>query len=246
MMTGRINKQTREETAVQSAVLLAYGSLIFFLQRTGLLDRYVDPDAGRLYLFAALFLFLLALAAAGKEPEPGSKKTKAAYILLALPIILVLIFPAKDFGSSLVSIKGIRLVSYGESQPLPKEQFTASMNQSPQEKITLDDSNFLRYVGEIERHPSAYYGRPIALEGFVCYPSGVDRGEMVAARIVFSHCAADVQALGLVVDLGGLEPPPPDTWVRVEGLIAGREKVLVVRNVVVNVLPKPEKSYVYP
>lgn len=231
---------------MQSAILLAYGCLIFFLQRTGLLERYVDPDAGRLYLFAALFLFLLALITVGKEACGSFKKSRAAYLLLVFPVILVLIFPAKDFGSSLVSIKGIRLVGHAEIPPLPKEQFTASLNQSHQEIITLDDSNFLRYVGEIERHPSAYYGRPIALEGFVCYPDGVDRGEMVAARIVFSHCAADVQALGLVVDLGGLEPPPPDTWVRVEGLIAGREKVLVVRNVVVNVLPKPEKSYVYP
>lgn|GEM_PF-5449812 len=231
---------------MKSSILSAYGVLIVFMQRTGLLDRYVEPDAGRLYLFAAVFLFLLALAAAGAGAGAGAKMKGSSCVLLVLPVILVLFFPAKDFGSFLVSIKGIRLLGQAASQPLPQEQPAASFKQPLREKITLDDSNFLRYAGEIDKQPAAYYGRPITLEGFVCYPAGVERGEMVTARIIFSHCAADVQALGLVVDLGGLEPPPPDTWVRVEGFIAGRDNAVVVREVVVNAVPKPKKSYLYP
>ncbi|MCL6638234.1 MAG: TIGR03943 family protein [Firmicutes bacterium] len=230
---------------MQSTILAAYGALLLFLNGTGLLQRYVDPGAGQVYVFAAIFLFLLAAGSTGRNKRTATGNGLS--LMLLLPVLLVLVFPAKDFGSSLVDNKGIRLLGSAEGREgLPtRDQYTAKMNNHFQE-ITLDKENFLLVAEEMERHPAAYVGKKIALEGFVCYPAGLKKGEMVTARYIFSHCAADIQALGLLVELDGLEPPPPDTWVRVEGLLSWRDNALVVRNVVLDIRPKPEKSYLYP
>lgn len=233
-------------------ITAAYGCMIFLMELTGMTARYIHPDTGRLNLAAAFILFLLSLAGlTAKEKRncysPPSLGEKFGYCILLLPFVLVVLFPAKDLGASLIPAKGIHLVGYplSDTNDLKFEQKTHLPAGTEEMGIlSLDDGNFIDSAGLIERFPTAFTGRPIVVEGFTCYPSGA-AGNMVAARYILNHCAADARAIGLVIHLDGLAAPPQDAWVRVEGVISCSGQNLVIRAQKITPLAKPESGYIY-
>lgn len=234
-------------------ITATYGFMIFFMELTGMMARYIHPDTGRLNLAAAFILFLLSLAGIaakekGNHHSPPSLGEKLGYGILLLPLLLTLLFPAKDLSASLLNAKGIHLVGY----PLPdtvdgskydqKAHLTAGTEATG--ILSFDGGSFLSSADLIERFPGAFTGRPVLVEGFSCYPPGAS-GNMVTARYIINHCAADARAIGMVVHLDGLAAPPQDSWVRVEGVLGCSGQNLVIHARKITRLAKPESGYIY-
>ncbi|MCL6560679.1 MAG: TIGR03943 family protein [Firmicutes bacterium] len=238
---------------LKTFIPFAYGLAIVYLETTGKMPRYINPEAGRLNIGAAVFLFVLGLSASrsGTTINTGIGG-RIGYLILFLPVLLVLLFPAKEFGASLIPGKGIKVIGFSLKENTKTEAvLTPGRYGQPDalsggSDIVLDEKNFLSLTGEMELTPGSFIGRQVVMEGFACYPIKTEPDLLVPARYVFNHCAADAGAVGLAVDLNGLPPPLQDTWVRVEGIITLRGESLLIQARSLKEKPKPENGYIYP
>lgn len=235
-------------------ITAAYGCLVLLLEFTGLMSRYIHPHLGRLNLAAALALLLLSLAGAAVARNKGgpshcSWRERAGYFVLALPLLLFLLFPARELDSTSITAKGIHLMGYDQTEGRNKAnrayKSTLPTGVEAPGEILLQGDGFLDAAELVEKYPGDFIGLPILVEGFTCYPSGAS-GSLVVARFVLYHCAADIRAVGVVIKLEDLPAPPPDLWVSVEGILSSTERGLVVKAGKISLVDRPARGYIYP
>jgi uncharacterized repeat protein (TIGR03943 family) len=175
-------------------------------------------------------------------PHSHSHTSPWALLLVALPVILGVLVPARPLGSSALANKGLNAAA-----PL-----TASagdpvrLDIAPAERTVLDWVRAFNY----EADPTVFAGQPADVVGFVFHDSRLGQTQFFAGRFAVSCCVADAAGIAVVVEWPEATALVDNSWVRVQGSVQvaeleGKAVPMIVAEAVTDV-PAPEQPYLYP
>jgi uncharacterized repeat protein (TIGR03943 family) len=261
----------RTQRAFQALILAALG--VFFLHKiwSGTLYWYINNRFLVLVLSAGVgFLALSQIVLQGlrrQKPEaephddgrpqrhdhspphaPNPSHSHPALstwglIIVALPVLLGVLIPARPLGSSAIANKGINT-----SAPLT----AAESGQAVRLDLAATDRTILDWVRAFnyEADPTVFDGQPADVVGFVYHDTRLAEGQFLVGRFAVSCCVADALALGMIVNSAQAASLPDNSWVRVHGPVQaahldGRPIPLIMAESIEQVA-EPEQPYLYP
>lgn len=270
-------------------ILSGYFELMMYLQVSGKLDQFINVHYRYLAIISMILSLLLALVQLfrwvkndqeehdhhGADHDHGLKKPHQraiAYILLALPIMVGLLFPTVSLDTTIVQAKGFQFPVSQESvgdpevqtqylQPNTSLYYNKSDYQKQMDKLMkkyskdgvlqITDENYLDVMELIYNYPSEFLGRKIIYQGFIYHAKQDAAENNFVFRFGIIHCVADSGVFGLLVHLPKGITVKNDEWVRVEGTIGTdfyqplkRELPTVAAAKVVKI-SAPKNQYVY-
>jgi uncharacterized repeat protein (TIGR03943 family) len=172
------------------------------------------------------------------EPMPGMR-----LVMMALPLILGVIVPARPLSASAVSNKdlnGTAALAVGTTAQ------AATLANTPAAQYTILD-----WVRETNSHADSQRldGQSADVIGFVDHDQRLAAGQFLVGRYAITHCIAEAVAVGMIVEWPQAAPPA-DAWVRVKGLVTmatlGGKPVPKISAESVEVVPQPARPYLYP
>lgn len=166
----------------------------------------------------------------------------AALILLAIPLILGVIVPARPLSTSSLSTRGMSLsapVSIGQ-------QSIKTMEIAPDDRTVLDWIKIFNNETDL----SSYLGKSANVIGFVYHDPRLKTGQFMVGRFAITCCVADAFAIGMAVDWTDSANLADNSWVNVKGtvdvLTIDGKKVPVIHAQAVIPIQAPEQPYLYP
>lgn len=228
---------------------------IFFasLLGTGRLYDYIGPRLSWLAVLAVVMLILLAGAydlvrrrasGSGGDPVHESHESKASIwpmVVMALPLVLGVVMPARPLGASAISTRGL------SSGPRFGPSGSASApGILPAERTILDWIQAM----SANPDPAALDGQRADMIGFVYHDARLGEDQFMVARFTLICCVADAQAIGLVVESPEAAGLAADSWVRVQGVfqqgeVDGEAMPILTAEEITPIQP-PEQPYLYP
>jgi putative membrane protein len=165
-----------------------------------------------------------------------------ALVLLAIPLLLGVLVPARPLSTSSLSTRGMSL-----SSPISiGQQSIKTMEIAPDDRTVLDWIKIFNY----EKDLSSYLGKSANVIGFVYHDPRLKAGQFMAGRFTITCCVADAFAIGMAVDWPDSANLADNSWVNVKGtvdvLTIDGQKVPVIHAKTVNPVQAPEQPYLYP
>ena len=161
--------------------------------------------------------------------------------ILAIPMLLGLLVPARPLGASAISSRGI-----GLSAP----QRPGSVVQA--QRAATGPKNVLDWLRDFSRNPdpTAFDGQAVDVTGFVYRDPRNGPDQIWVSRFAITCCVADAAAVGLLVQTSDVANLKNDSWIHVTGkLQAGTfagENVPVIIPAKIEPTDQPENPYLYP
>ncbi len=256
----------RLDTLLKSALLAGLALMFYTKLSDGTLTYYINQRFAWLSLVAVLLLAVLALTltyrllSTRRAPPAGvdvdvnvdvdvhshthththshSRLSWPALALVALPVVLGLLVPARPLGASAVATRGIGAAAPGSA--------TQAQRALSGPRNILD---WLREFGR-EADPGAFAGQPVDVVGFVYRDPRNAANQFWVSRFAISCCAADAAAVGLLVQSEQAAGLKTDAWVRVTGALSvgefAGEKLPVITAEAIEPTDQPEHPYLYP
>jgi uncharacterized repeat protein (TIGR03943 family) len=248
----------RTQRSLQALVLAALGMFLMSKIWSGTLFWYLNQRFLLLVLGAAAGLLALARITLATRPTPAVSSTESpthahdqphssvpmwAVWVMAVPVLLGVLIPARPLGASAMANKGIN-----GSAPL-----TTSGGGDP---VRLDlastDRTILDWVRafNFESDARVFEGQAADVVGFVYHDSRLAEEQFLVGRFALTCCVADAVAIGMVVDWAQSQALPTNAWVRVHGLVSaasldGRPIPRIAADSVEQVA-EPDNPYLYP
>ncbi|MBM4423297.1 MAG: TIGR03943 family protein [Chloroflexi bacterium] len=241
---------------LQALILAALG--IFLLQKiwSGTLYWYISNRFLALTVFAAIGFLVLAQnilprrrpAAAPVDPDHhdhdhdhGEVAPAWGLLIVALPVLLGLLIPAKPLGAAAIANKGVNT-----SAPLAASREAVRLDIAPTDRNILDWIRAVNYAAD----PVSLNGLPADVIGFVYHDSRLGNDEFLAARFTLNCCVADASALGVVVQWPGAASLAGNSWVRVRGAVEAStldgQRIPFIKAESVESVAEPSQPYLYP
>lgn len=252
----------RLQRSLQALILAGLG--LFLLQKlwSGTLSWYINERFFALVLAAAIGFLILARtvvpswrgAAGAKEEDEHTHADGEGHDhehahgapawrlwVVALPLILGLLVPARPLGSSAIANKGLNT-----SAPLAAAGAPDQVTVPPAERTVLDWVRAFNYAED----PSTFAGEPADVIGFVYHDRSLGEGEFMVSRFTVTCCAADATGIGMRVRWPEAAALEGNAWVRVRGPVqagtyAGRPIPVIAAESVEGVTP-PQQPYLSP
>ena len=244
---------------ILKAIVLAGLALMFYAKISdGTLTFYINSRFAWLSFVAVLIFAALAMTlvyqvserrkaaqpTASDAPRPPGNRRKLAWsgiAIMAIPMLLGLIVPARPLGASAVSSRGIGLNA-------PDRPGTAKTLQNAQS----GPRNVLDWLREFNMNadPATFKGRAVDVTGFVYRDPRNGADQFWVSRFTISCCVADATAIGLLVQNAQGGSLKNDSWVHVTGKLdvgefAG-EKIPVILPDKITPIDQPQNPYLYP
>lgn len=254
----------RGATRLKALILVLLA--IFFAEKfvSGRLYYYIGPRFGWLSVLAvALFIALAnAYGIFDSRDEDGDHEHDHGHhhasahdhdhehdhtggsgwrlLIVALPLILGVLVPAKPLDATAVSTRGV------------STQLTSAADVSDTVLFTVaSERNVLDWVRAMSANPdpAALNGEEADVVGFVYRDIRFGENQFMVARFTISCCVADATAIGVVVASGEASGLEQDSWVRVqgtfhEGALDGEPMAVLVAEDITPVQP-PEQPYLF-
>jgi len=173
----------------------------------------------------------------GEHVHATGRIEALGYVLLAVPLLLGLLVPARPLGAAALQARG------GDTGAASGKLRTLGELGDDTTRWTLLD-----WTAALAQTPDArtLAGKPVSFVGFVA--GDAPGGGFTVARFVIVCCTADGNAVTLPVRGG--ETPPRDTWVQVTGLLAtdmaaGKPAPYIAASQIA-VVQRPAQPYLYP
>jgi putative membrane protein len=173
--------------------------------------------------------------------ENRRKVSWAGVAIMAIPMLLGLIVPARPLGASAVSSRGIGLNA-------PDRPGSAKTMQNAQS----GPKNVLDWLRDFGSHadPAAFKGQAVDVTGFVYRDPRNGTEQFWVSRFTISCCVADATAIGMLVQTTQAASLKNDSWVHVTGKLdvgefAG-EKVPMILPDKISPTDQPQNPYLYP
>lgn len=230
----------RDPAALIEAFLLG-GTAAFLLlkARRGELIYAIHPRYIPLVVAAALLLLGLTVArlrATGGPPAAISRGRAVGYALLALPLALALLVPARPLGADAFATTG------------------RGTNKAASGRVAAGDDprrwDLLQWATAVNLRGESVQGAEADLIGFVYHDPDRPLAGFFVARMVIVCCVADGSGVSLPVSWPAGAALPDNTWVRVRGTLGmaevrGRPEPAFLATAV-TVVPRPANPYLYP
>ena len=178
----------------------------------------------------------------GHDHAEGSAAPVWGLLLVAVPLALGVLIPAKPLGTAAIANKGINTtapLTAGGGAPVQLELAST-------DRTVLDWVRAFNYASD----PADYAGQAADVIGFVYHGAGLPEGQFLVSRFAVTCCAADATAVGLIVAWPEAAGLADNGWVRVRGSMAvgtlgGRPTPLIQAEQVAGVA-EPDQPYLYP
>lgn len=163
--------------------------------------------------------------------------------IIAVPLALGILVPARPLGASAVNSDGLT-TSLAVSQ---SGSTGATFSIPPAERNMMD---WLRMFGN-STDMDEFNGQPAEVIGFVYHDIRLDsKAQFFAMRFIVSCCVADATSIGLVVESPEAAGLTSDGWVKVSGKfqakdVAGQRTPVLMADKIESVA-QPEHPYLYP
>ena len=252
---------SRTQRALQALILAGLGLFLLYKLWAGTLYWYINERFFALVLAAAIGFLVLARTVLpgrsraapdhahtegdGHTHEQGHTHSAPAWRLwvVALPLILGLLVPARPLGSSALANKGLNT-----SAPLraADRAAPAQVGVPPTARTVLDWVRAFNNADDLGQ----FAGQPADVIGFVYHDSSLPDGEFMVSRFTATCCAADATGIGLRVQWPGAAALDGNAWVRVRGQVqagtyANRPIPVIAAESVEGVDP-PAQPFLYP
>lgn len=250
----------------QAMILIGLG--LFFLQRlwSGKLYYYINERFFILVILAAIGFLILAQVilplpwrkAAYKQAvhsheddendhtghehgEPAASRW--SLIILALPLLLGLLVPARSLGASAIASKGFRTTAaFGARE----SSATIQLNLPADERTVLDWIRSFNYSND----PSEFSGEAADVIGFVYHDQRLPENQFLVGRFTLTCCVADAFAIGMIAEWPDAAVLKENTWVRVKGRVQVTnyegQAFPLIQAESVKAVPEPFEPYLFP
>lgn len=176
-------------------------------------------------------------------PAGGVSRSAAwGLLIVAVPVLLGVLVPAKPLGASAISNKGMNT-----SAPL-----VAASGGSLKLDVAPQDRNILDWIRAINvaTDPTTLNGQRADVIGFVYQDSRLGAGQFLVGRFTITCCVADALAIGMAVRWKDAASLPANSWVQVKGAVEaasvdGQRLPRILADSVESV-PEPTQPYLYP
>jgi putative membrane protein len=176
--------------------------------------------------------------------EHGAAPSWPILAIIALPLLVGLLVPAKPLGASAIGTSGVS-TSYSAVQGSGS---TTQLTVAPTERNVLDWVRAFNNTSNVEE----FNGQPADLVGFVYRDIRFDKdtAKFMVARFTISCCVADASAIGVIVQTDNAGKLPQDSWVHVTGKFQVQDfdsqhtPILIADTV--EATTQPEHPYLYP
>lgn len=228
-------------TMALAEALILGGTATLFLAKwlRGQLSYYIHPRYSLLVIVAAAILLLMAaVRLRAIFAESPSRGPGWAYLLLATPLLLGVLVPARPLGADTLAGRGVELNAVADGA------------RATQLASNSAEWNLLDWGTALSVRGDELVGQPADVVGFVFQGDGLGADAFYVVRYVVTCCAADGAGVGLPVVWTGGGSLPENSWVRVRGSIdratvEGIEQP-VLRAEAVEPVAQPENPYLYP
>ncbi len=242
------------------ALILIFMAL-FFAEKyvSGKLYYYIGPRFSWLAIVAVALFIMLAGAynlVEKRQPDevdhhddheghdhshPEEKQPIWPLLLVALPLALGVVIPARPLGASAVANRGVST-----------DIGLAADSRDTRLSIVASERNILDWVREMntDPNPSALNGQEASIVGFVYRDPRFDGNQFLVARFTITCCVADALAIGVVVNSNQASRFAADSWVEVHGTfqqgdLDGDAMPVLLADEITPV-QAPEQPYLYP
>lgn len=223
-------------------VTAAFGAYLLYASASGTLYFYIHP----IYIVPVVVTGVALVAVAvlgGTAPAAATERAvpaRLALALLALPVAVGLVLPARPLGLSMAAQRGVDAIPFGR---LDGPEFTVSTRP---ETYTIKD--WVR-AQQADPEPGHHAGKAVRVTGFVYRDDRLPRDWFVVARFVVQCCAVDAQPIGLPVRVAGGALPAPGSWVAIAGTwdvahVQGERRAVIVPTTVAPTA-RPDQPYLY-
>jgi putative membrane protein len=202
-------------------ILLGFSYYFYKLIFTGTIVNFMHPK-----MIKYVYLGFIALSALTIYQffniftlEAG-ENIRYGYIMFMIPLFLGFVVNPKGLNAYAVQNRGISV--FQKEQILPSGK---GVNKPQGESyiendtVLINDSNYVKVMNRIYGDVSSYKGKRITIKGLVYIDEEFSSNEFLAARMVISCCAADVEVVGFMCRYEGNGKFQKDQWVEVTGII---------------------------
>ena len=259
------------DTILKALLLAGLALMFYVKLTTGTLNFYINQRFAWLSYVAVLILAVLALTMVYRliEKRPshvdvdvdvdvdGSghdhdhdhdhghphrhRLSWSAIVIIAIPVVLGLLVPARPLGASAISNRGI-----GSSAP------SSAGGVAQAQRVAVGPKNILDWLREfsVAADLNTFSGQAVDLTGFVYRDPRNAPNQFWVSRFTISCCVADAAAIGLLVQTDQASSLKNDSWVRVTGKLGvgefDGEKLPMVVPDKIEPTEQPEQPYLYP
>ena len=162
--------------------------------------------------------------------------------IMLIPLLIGILIPAKPLDSSAVSAKGLTT-----SSALISSDSTSRLFETESEQRNILDWVKLFYF---EKDLNPFIGQQASVVGFVYRDESLPQGQFFVSRFILSCCAADGDAVGMIVDTPQADTFEKDTWIKVTGSVDavsfdGKPSPHIHAETI-EIVPQPDQPYLYP
>lgn len=251
---------TKAYRYTQTLIMAALGAFLGWKLWTGNVFFYINERFQPLIVFGAVASLALAAGAAWmalrRAPEhdhehaPGQDHAHAparfplgSVLLVALPLLLGLIVPARPLGASAIDNKGLN-----NSPPLTVSGGSPAvqLDSAPQARTILDWVRAFNYADDV----ALFHDQPADVVGFVYRRPDLGDTRFMVSRFIVTCCAADASGVAMLVDWPDAAQLAENAWVRVRGPVRAAklngQPMPLIAAVTVEPTEQPEHPYMYP
>src|SRR5271157_1372231 len=249
---------------LQGLIMIAWGLFLLDKIDSGRLLLYINRRYVLLIALTAVAYFAVAQAVIGNRKKGEHAHTDdelsgeaeehqhaghdhrppvLGLLVLAVPLLLGTVFPAKTLDSSIVANKGV-----DSRAPLSKISNAAVTSVS----LASTQRSVMDWVGDFNSTSdlSAFQNQQADVTGFVYHDVSLGKNQFLVSRFVVTCCVADAIALGMVVDWPGGDKMPDNIWVEVQGPVyvaeLGGQKLPGITAQSVKTIQTPDQPYIFP
>lgn len=224
-----------------------FGALMLYLALSGKYLSYVTPRMKPYLYFVAAVMLLWVCTGCFRLFRLQYKARAAHCFVLVIPVLLLLLPhgtpSAANLSGSASAFDGQTVAGPlpigtnllpATSSPVESAAPAKLQSAAPEEadgvnlpgldvenqKITVSDENFSRWLSEFYGNMEQYEGYTVVMTGSVYHNSETLKDdEFVPARLMMSCCVADLSPTGLVCKYDKASELEQDAWVTVEGTL---------------------------
>ncbi len=217
----------RTYRTLQAFILLGLGVYLLSQWLSGTLYFYINSRFFWLVVLAGVLLLLLGARALPLAPEsphdhaghdhehPSPIGRRWTLLLVALPLLLGVLLPARPLQASAVQSKGLIL----EGSLISGSQDPLALEQPADQRTILDWIRAFNYSPD----PQEFEGQTADIVGFILQDDRLGPDQALLARFTVTCCVADAFAIGVIIEGPGVADLPVNAWVHVRGPVSVAE-----------------------
>ncbi len=251
---------------LQGLIMIGWGLFLLDKIDSGRLLLYINRRYVLLIAMTAVAFFAVAQAVIGNhkkgphdhednnlseeiektEHAEGAAHTRPpalGLLVLAVPLLLGIVIPAKTLDSSVVANKGVN--TRAPFSQISNSVVTSTSLTSSQRSV-MDWAEDFNATSDL----STFKNQQADVTGFVYHDVSLAKNQFLVSRFVVTCCVADAIALGMVVDWPGGDKMPDNVWVEVQGPVYTAElsgqKLPGITAQSVKTIQTPDQPYIFP